>query len=80
MASLGCCGRGLGGDLPETFGPYTPCYNRFVRWRRAGVWSKIMNALAGAHDVAAVTNIRVLFLNFALAALRYLGRSGRGVE
>ena len=38
--------------LPETFGPYTTCYNRFVRWRRAGVWSKIMNALAGAHDVA----------------------------
>jgi len=26
-------------DLPETFGPYTTCYNRFVMWRRAGVWS-----------------------------------------
>jgi transposase len=25
-------------DLPENFGPYTTCYNRFVRWRRAGVW------------------------------------------
>jgi transposase len=23
-------------DLPENFGPYTTCYNRFVRWRRAG--------------------------------------------
>jgi transposase len=21
-------------DLPTAFGPYTPCYNRFVRWRR----------------------------------------------
>jgi transposase len=20
-------------DLPEAFGPYTTCYNRFVRWR-----------------------------------------------
>jgi len=39
-------------DLPVNFGPYTTCYNRFVRWRRAGVWSKIMNALAGAHDAA----------------------------
>ena len=39
-------------DLPEGFGPYTTCYNRFVRWRRAGVWGKIMNALAGAHDAA----------------------------
>ncbi len=39
-------------DLPETFGPYTTCYNRIVRWRRAGVWARIMNALAGAHDTA----------------------------
>src|SRR4051812_4938717 len=33
-------------DLPDNFGPYTTCYNRFVRWRRAGVWGGIMNALA----------------------------------
>src|SRR4029450_800029 len=39
-------------DLPDNFGPYTACYNRFVRWRRAGVWAKIMSALAGAHDAA----------------------------
>lgn len=39
-------------DLPSSFGPYTTCYNRFVRWRRAGVWSWIMDAFAGAHDGA----------------------------
>src|SRR5664279_4158135 len=39
-------------DLPNIFGPYTTCYNRFVRWRRAGVWARIMNALATAHDAA----------------------------
>ena len=39
-------------DLPEGFGPYTTCYNRFVRWRRAGVWAKLMSALAGANDAA----------------------------
>ena len=39
-------------DLPDSFGPYTTCYNRFVRWRWAGVWGKIMNALAGSHDAA----------------------------
>jgi transposase len=39
-------------DLPDTFGPYTTCYNRFVRWRRAGVWATIMNTLAGVHDAA----------------------------
>jgi transposase len=25
-------------DLPDIYGPHTTCYNRFVRWRRAGVW------------------------------------------
>src|SRR3974390_401105 len=39
-------------DLPDPFGPYTTCYNRFVRWRRAGVWGRIMSALAGAYDSA----------------------------
>jgi transposase len=39
-------------DLPQEFGPYTTCYNRFVRWRRAGVWSRIMDALTAAHDAA----------------------------
>jgi transposase len=39
-------------DLPETFGPYTTCYNRFVRWGRAGVWDEIMDALAATHDAA----------------------------
>jgi transposase len=39
-------------DLPDNFGPYTTCYNRFVRWRRAGVWGRIMTALATAHDAA----------------------------
>ena len=34
-------------DLPETY-----CYNRFVRWRRAGVWDRIMDALAAGHDAA----------------------------
>jgi transposase len=37
-------------DLRAAFGPYTTCYNRFVRWRRAGVWGRIIDALAAAHD------------------------------
>ena len=39
-------------DLPEAFGPYTTCYNRFGRWRQAGVWGRIIDALAAAHDAA----------------------------
>src|SRR6516165_6655262 len=25
-------------DIPERYGPSTTCYNRFVRWRKIGVW------------------------------------------
>src|SRR6201996_8431552 len=27
-------------DLPERYGPYTTAYNRFNRWRKAGVWDR----------------------------------------
>ena len=39
-------------DLPICYGPRTTCYNRFVRWRRAGIWRRLMDALAAAHDAA----------------------------
>src|SRR3569623_2044470 len=32
-------------DLPERYGPRTTCYNRFVRWRKAGVWDRMMDAI-----------------------------------
>ena len=37
-------------DLPERYGPYTTAYNRFVRWRAAGVWDRIMDGVAAAYD------------------------------
>lgn len=37
-------------DLPERYGPYTTCYNRFVRWRKAGVWDRLMDAVSEAYD------------------------------
>jgi transposase len=39
-------------DLPDGYGAPTTCYNRFVRWRRAGIWDRIMDALALAHNAA----------------------------
>ena len=37
-------------DLPERYGPRTTCYNRFSRWRKAGVWDRMMDAITAAHD------------------------------
>jgi transposase len=37
-------------DLPERYGPGTTCYNRFVRWRKAGAWDRLMDAISAAPD------------------------------
>ena len=39
-------------DLPDCYGPYTTCYNRFVRWSKAGVWDRIMGKLTAAHEAS----------------------------
>src|SRR5436190_19589989 len=39
-------------DVPPIYGPRTTCYNRFARWRRAGIWGSIMQALIVAQDAA----------------------------
>ena len=36
--------------LPKEYGPRTTCYNRFVRWRAAGVWDRILAAITEAYD------------------------------
>jgi transposase len=35
--------------LPERYGPYTTAYNRFNRWRKAGIWDRLMDAVTKAH-------------------------------
>jgi transposase len=37
-------------DMPERYGPYTTAYNRFNRWRKAGIWDRLMDAIMQAHD------------------------------
>ena len=37
-------------DVPERYGSRTTLYNRFVRWRAAGVWDRILDAISAAYD------------------------------
>ncbi|WP_109446791.1 IS5 family transposase [Azospirillum sp. TSH64] len=37
-------------EIPERYGPSTTCYNRFVRWRKAGVWDRLLEAVSAAYD------------------------------
>ena len=30
-------------EIPERYGPPATCYNRFVRWRKAGVWDRLLS-------------------------------------
>lgn len=36
-------------DLPERYGPCTTIYNRFNRWRKKGIWNKLMDAVVAAN-------------------------------
>jgi transposase len=61
-------------DLPDNFGPYTTCHNRFVRWRRAGVWDRIMNCLSLAHDAG------VQMIDTSIVRVHLHGASWAGQE
>lgn len=37
-------------EIPERYGPPTTYYNRFVRWRKAGVWDRLLEAVSAAYE------------------------------
>lgn len=37
-------------DMPSRYGPPTTVYNRFNRWRKTGVWDRLMDAITKAYD------------------------------
>jgi putative transposase len=37
-------------DIPARYGPHTTCVNRFNRWRKAGVWDRLLAAVSEAYD------------------------------
>lgn len=39
-------------DCPAEYGPYTTIYNRYNRWSRRRVWSRILSALVEAGWIA----------------------------
>ena len=60
-------------DLPGAFGTYTTGYNRFVRWRRAGVWATISKQ-SGKNVPDATTAFKtVACLNAILAHAKFGG-------
>lgn len=62
-------------DLPGRYGPRTTCYNRFVRWRKAGVWDYLMDEITKAHDS------RVQMIDTSVVRVHQQGATAkRGIE
>jgi len=36
-------------SIPDRYGPSSTCHARFVRWRDAGVWARIVHAVSEVH-------------------------------
>lgn len=52
---LKCGGRWA--DVPPDYGPPTTIYNRWNRWSRRGVWSRILSAMTEAGWIAETASI-----------------------
>src|SRR5215203_2614686 len=39
-------------DVPDRYGPWQTCYDRFVRWRRDGNWDRVLVRVQMAAEVA----------------------------
>ncbi len=39
-----------GRDVPDRYGPWQTCYDRFVRWRRDGTWDRLLAHVQAAAD------------------------------
>jgi transposase len=37
-------------DLPERYGPWQTCYERFVRWRQDGTWERLLAHVQSESD------------------------------
>lgn len=37
-------------DLPVHYGPWQTAYDRFVRWRKSGVWDRVLASLQAYYD------------------------------
>ena len=37
-------------DLPDKYGPWQTCYDRFVRWRRDGTWERLLERVQTKSD------------------------------
>ena len=50
-------------DLPERYGPWQTVASRFYRWRKAGVWQRILEALQQHADAEGRLDWQIHFVD-----------------
>lgn len=50
-------------DLPERYGPWPTVYSRFQRWRKAGIWERILAELQAQGDRLGEVDWEIHFLD-----------------
>ena len=56
-------------DLPERFGSWNTTFQRFNRWAKSGVWTRVMEALGKSKDKAVKDDAQFSELTEAIEAL-----------
>jgi len=54
-------------DLPERYGSWHTCHDRLLRWRRGGVWERVLQQLQGRADAAGEIDWEVSFVDSSIA-------------
>jgi transposase len=63
-------------DLPRRYGPVGTVSSRFYRWRRAGVWHRVLEALQALADAEGRVGWELHFLDSARPPARRRGAQG----
>lgn len=50
-------------DLPERYGPWQTVASRFYRWRKAGVWQKVLQSLQEQADTQGTLDWQVHYVD-----------------
>jgi len=58
-------------DIPERYGPYTTCVNRFNRWRKAGIWQRLVEGVSKDYDG------RVQMIDSTVVRVHHHGAQGK---
>ena len=65
-------------DLPERYGPWQSVYTRFRRWRRAGVWDRMLAAVQQQADAPGEIDWGVHFVDATVIRAHQHAAGARG--